>query len=317
MDAFVALTDREWFDRLSRMDGVDEVNFWSPHTRKLKNFSRGEPVLFKLKANEGRAIAGGGFFEHFTTLPLSIAWDTFEEKNGTASELEFRERILRLRHSPPNPNEPLVVGCHLLVEPFFWDEEDWIPEPRDWHPNIVRGKTYDLAEGEGRRLWEAVVTRLQGTPTGEQGGQDPGVPPEIPGGYGDPVARPHRVGQGTFKSVILDVYGRRCAVTREKALPALDAAHIRPYSEQPRHYVRNGLLLRSDVHRLFDAGYVTVTPEYRVEVSRRIRTDFNDGENYEKLHGSEIVLPGEEEWRPDPKALQWHNDNRFRDRGAL
>jgi len=312
VEAFVALTDREWFDRLSRMDGVDEVNFWSPHTRKLKNFSRGEPVLFKLKAREGRAIVGGGFFEHFTTLPISIAWDTFEEKNGAASLIEVRQRIARLRHDETDPWAEYLIGCHLLVEPFFWDEDDWIPEPPDWHPNIQRGRSYDLTQGEGRRLWNAVVARLQAKPSGGQTGQDPGAPPEVPGGYSDPVTRPHRVGQGTFKSVILDAYGRRCAVTREKALPVLDAAHIRPYSEEPRHYVRNGLLLRSDVHRLFDAGYVTVTPEYRVKVSRRIRTDFDDGENYGKLHGREILLPADNRCRPDRALLGWHNQHQFR-----
>ena len=44
--------------------------------------------------------------------------------------------------------------------------------------------------------------------------------------------------QSTFKSLILDAYGRQCAVTRERALPALDAAHIRDYSERPEHDVR-------------------------------------------------------------------------------
>ena len=53
---------------------------------------------------------------------------------------------------------------------------------------------------------------------------------------------------GTFKSLILDAYGRQCAVTRERALPALDAAHVRGCTERPEHYVRNGLLLHSDVH---------------------------------------------------------------------
>lgn len=53
---------------------------------------------------------------------------------------------------------------------------------------------------------------------------------------------------------------------------------IRPFKEEPRHYGRNGLLLRSDVHKLFDAGYVTATPEYEFEVSDRIHTDFDDME---------------------------------------
>jgi putative restriction endonuclease len=101
-------------------------------------------------------------------------------------------------------------------------------------------------------------------------------------------------------------------VTREKALPALEAAHIVPFTQTKLHLVPNGLLLRSDVHRLFDAGYITVTPEYRVEASPRMREDFDDGDNYLRLHGSGILVPESAELRPDPAALRWHNENRFR-----
>lgn len=112
--------------------------------------------------------------------------------------------------------------------------------------------------------------------------------------------------------MITDAYGRECAITRERALPALEAAHIKPFSETESHDLRNGLLLRSDVHRLFDAGYITVTPEYRVEASRRMREDFNDGENYLRLHGSHVIVPTREDLRPDPESLRWHNEHRFR-----
>ena len=81
--------------------------------------------------------------------------------------------------------------------------------------------------------------------------------------------------------LVTEAYGRPCAITRERVLPALEAAHIRTFSELETHTVRNGLLLRSDVHRLFDAGYITVTPEHCVEASRRMRDDFNDGELHE------------------------------------
>jgi putative restriction endonuclease len=76
--------------------------------------------------------------------------------------------------------------------------------------------------------------------------------------------------------------------------------------------VKHGLLLRSDVHRLFDSGYLTVTPEYKVEASARMRGDFNDGENYMRLHGSGIWVPHDARLKPDPEVLQWHNDNVFR-----
>jgi hypothetical protein len=49
-----------------------------------------------------------------------------------------------------------------------------------------------------------------------------------------------------------------------------------------------------------------------VEVSHRVREDFNDGENYLKMRGAEIVVPEREGWRPDRAALAWHNERRFR-----
>lgn len=129
---------------------------------------------------------------------------------------------------------------------------------------------------------------------------------------GDPTLVPRRVGQGTFRVAVTEAYQRQCAITRERALPALEAAHIRPFAEVQTHYVRQGLLLRSDVHRLFDVGYLTVTPQLKVEASSRMKEDFNDGDNYLKLNGSDVWVPQNPKLRPDPEALRWHNDNVFR-----
>ena len=221
----------------------------------------------------------------------------------------MRHSIAKLRREDARPWEDYTIGCILLVEPFFWPEEAWLPAPEDWASTIVRGKSYDLQSPIGSRLWEEVLMRLQGR-------EWPALLSDRAagtfGGYGAPVPVPHRIGQGTFRALVTDAYGRRCAVTQEKALPALEAAHIRPFSAEASHHVRNGLLLRSDIHRLFDSGYITVTPEYRVEASSRMRDDFDDGDNYLRLHGSEILLPRQAALHPDPEALRWHNENCFR-----
>lgn len=314
MKAFVAVTDKAWFDyqrALSRREPVEEVNFWTPKPwgGRFRALDRGQPLLFKLK-RPFNAIVGGGFFEHYTELSISLAWEAFGEKNGAPSLAAVRERTARLRRDRPRPWEDYTIGCILLAEPFFWEEDEWIPQPSDWKPNTQRGAGYDLTAGVGRRLWEEIALRLHRTATPERAAERP--PPEIPGGYADPLHQPRRVGQGIFRSVVTDVYHRQCAVTRERALPALDAAHIRPFSVVPENYVQNGLLLRSDVHRLFDAGYVTVTPDYRVEVSGRIRTDFDDGENYEKLHGGRVWVPKDAQLRPRREFLVWHNETKYR-----
>jgi putative restriction endonuclease len=107
----------------------------------------------------------------------------------------------------------------------------------------------------------------------------------------------------------MDAYGRACTVTTEHSLPVLEAAHIKPYSQGGEHTVCNGL---SDIHALFDRGYVTVTPDHHFEVSRRLKEDFDNGQSYHPFNGNRIPLPGRAADRPDPRLLKWHNQNIFR-----
>jgi len=130
--------------------------------------------------------------------------------------------------------------------------------------------------------------------------------------FGDPTLIRPRLGQGAFRVVITDVYDRHCAVTRERVLPVLEAAHIKPVAEGGRHEIPNGLLLRSDLHRLFDRGYVTVTPDYKVRVSRRLRDDFHNGEEYFQLEKKELWIPHKISERPDREFLEWHGDIVFK-----
>jgi putative restriction endonuclease len=88
----------------------------------------------------------------------------------------------------------------------------------------------------------------------------------------------------------------------------LEAGHIRPYAESGPHEINNGLLLRSDLHNLFDLGYLTVTFDYKVEVSRRIREEFENGRDYYALHGKTLeVMPRQEAARPAREFLEWHH----------
>lgn len=101
---------------------------------------------------------------------------------------------------------------------------------------------------------------------------------------------------------------KRCAITGEKTLPVLESAHIKPYSSSGPHWVNNGLLLRSDLHKLFDNGYVTITSDYRIEVSSRIRKEFAIGREYYQYHGKELlILPEKIIERPGKQFIEWHN----------
>jgi putative restriction endonuclease len=119
------------------------------------------------------------------------------------------------------------------------------------------------------------------------------------------LVRP-RLGQGTFRVAVMDAYGRTCAVTGEHSLPALEAAHIRSYTSAGPHEVKNGLLLRADFHRLFDQGYVTVSSDYRLQVSPRLKLDYQNGRSYYPFDDTPIRVPDDERLRPDPEYLAWH-----------
>jgi putative restriction endonuclease len=189
-----------------------------------------------------------------------------------------------------------------LTQPFFFDETDWIPVPKSWSPNIVSFKTNDTGEAEGLALWDTVSERTTRFPAFAVGPANR---------FGEPQLVKPRLGQGAFRVLVTDIYGRRCAVTQERTLPALEAAHIRPYSDGGEHEARNGMLFRRDIHSLFDLGYVTVTPDLRFEVSRRIREEFDNGKHYYALHGQRIFVPDNLGQRPDPGVLSWHNEHCF------
>ena len=297
----VAVTDSDWFEMLRWNPSLSEVNFWSPSPKNFSALQEGELFLFKLHAPRNM-IVGGGIFAHTTTLPCSLAWEVFGESNGAHSALEMRERITKYRTADPNNHSDFAIGCRILTQPFFFAETDWIA-PVNWSPNIVSFKTYNTDNADGLQLWEAICDRLSRRPENEVA--------EAARRYGKPQRIQPRLGQPGFRVLVRDIYGRRCAVTRERTLPALEAAHIRPYNKGGEHKAQNGLLLRRDIHSLFDAGYVTVTPDLSFEVSHRIREEFENGRDYYALQGKRIAMPKRLIERPDPSALVWHNDHRF------
>jgi putative restriction endonuclease len=265
-------------------------------------FKRARCFCFKLHAPRN-VIIGGGIFAYANALPCSLAWEAFREANGASSAQEMRARIARYRRTDPTDRSDFEVGCRILTQPFFFAERDWIPAPTSWSPNIVSFKTYNTGNADGLALWEAVNDRL---------GQAKASMESEQARFGEPQLIRPRLGQAAFRVLVTDIYQRRCAVTQERTLPALEAAHIRPYGDGGEHEARNGLLLRRDIHSLFDAGYVTVTPDLHFEVSRRIREEFNNGKHYYALHGRTIDAPTDVRLRPDPDALSWHNEQCFR-----
>ncbi|MFH1944550.1 MAG: HNH endonuclease [Acidobacteriota bacterium] len=310
MNFFIGVTDNNWFELLSSLsqkNAVDEVNFWQPSgSRRFQAITPGEPFLFKLHSPLN-FIVGGGFFAHFSLLSSTIAWDAFGELNGARTYSEMRASISRLRSKQDLPTADFQIGCILLEQPFFFSQRNWIPVPADWSPNIVQGKTYSMLVEPGKSLWDR-VRLLLGTPAYRR---DQSSVDEQPRFGKETLVKP-RLGQGSFKVLVTDAYRRSCAITAERALPALEAAHIKPYASGGEHRIDNGVLLRADMHRLFDRGYITITGDLRVEVSRKIREEFENGRYYYTFHGKSVSKPDLRFDPPEKDFLIWHNEQIFK-----
>lgn len=309
MRMYVGITDSDWYEQLSA-DRPDEVNFWKPGGKTgFKALEPGGLFLFKLHAPQNY-IVGGAHFVRFSFLPVSLAWEAFGAKNGVHDIREFHQRITKYRQKngtfdgDPDP----TIGCVILNEPFWFSRDEWIDVPASWPMNVVQGMSFDSLEREGSALYAAVRERLEMRAfaerlllTGEERAR-----------YGEPYLSKARLGQGAFRVLVTEAYQRRCSITGERTLPVLQASHIKPYSQEGEHRVNNGLLLRADLHILFDQGLVTVTPEHVVEVSDSIKEKFENGRDYYALRGQKLkVLPASQRDLPDPELLRWHNEQLF------
>jgi len=112
-----------------------------------------------------------------------------------------------------------------------------------------------------------------------------------------------RRGQPLFRKRLLDVYGARCAITNCDAVEVLEAAHIKSHGEGGSMDTSNGLLLRADIHTLFDLGLISVDPaSWKILVHQSIAHTTVAAE----LSKRTLRLPSGQADRPSPDALADH-----------
>lgn len=307
MRGYIGVTDGEWANFLN-VSGCAEVNFWIPSNRPFKALKVGEPFLFKSKYPDNRLI-GGGFFEHATSLRCSEAWNCLGSGNGVPDLPALVRKVNDYRDEPVHDPDP-IIGCIILNDVTFFSSDSCPPGPASFAKNVVSGKGYTLPSEDTEV--EAAFRLLAMAQAADAAPIDYFHPDTTAEMFGDArLVRP-RLGQGGFRASILDAYGRRCAITGHKITPTLQAAHIRPVSEGGQHRVDNGLLLRSDVHTMFDLGFLTVDPNFALRVSPSLRDEFGNGEEFYQREGRVIALPTGSQQQPNREFLEWHGAEVFR-----
>jgi len=111
-----------------------------------------------------------------------------------------------------------------------------------------------------------------------------------------------RDGQSNFRGELEAAYEGKCAISGCGVPEVLEAAHILCYRGVHTNHVQNGILLRADLHCLFDAGLILVAHDYRILVSNRLA-----GSEYFDYHQRSIFLPKDVRHRPHPEALKRRN----------
>jgi putative restriction endonuclease len=326
---YIANTDRQWYDYLTSIGQlsspgrpmVAEANFWFPSAQEphITSAIAGTPVFLRLKSPH-KAIAGVGFYASYRMLSLEDAWDFFGAGNGDPDREQFYRRIRRYRMrssgsaQAASGDDVLLrpLACMVLRAVEFWSPECWIPwsTAQGYADSIVTGK-FERDDANRARLLSAIGgagevreaefgDRFQLVEADERSWRvqsDTAV----------------REGQASFRLRLIDAYESQCAITGEHTTPVLDAAHIQPYLGRRSNHVQNGLLLTKEFHTLFDRGYVTVTPDFRVRVSKKLKSDFSNGRRYYPFDGQPLAkLPDDAAQRPSSDALDWHGRHVFR-----
>ncbi|UBX50019.1 HNH endonuclease [Providencia alcalifaciens] len=112
-----------------------------------------------------------------------------------------------------------------------------------------------------------------------------------------------REGQQAFRLKLLTAYSSKCAVTGSKIIELLEAAHIRPYQGRWHCHASHGLLLKADIHTLFDKGLLWINDDYTVQLADSLL----DSE-YAEYHGKSLLLPKNKSDMPSVADLTLHRD---------
>lgn len=110
-----------------------------------------------------------------------------------------------------------------------------------------------------------------------------------------------RRGQAAFRAKLLRAYNNRCAITGCDVTEALEAAHILPFRGKHTHVIENGLLLRADIHTLFDLGLIWVSAEGNVGISASLKKTA-----YAELRDQPLSSPAKKSQSPKPEYLAEH-----------
>jgi putative restriction endonuclease len=291
----ISPTDKNWFDYLKREQFNSNVNFWTPTPWNIKKLKPKDKLYFMLKSPI-RKIGGFGEFVEYNNMTALDAWNHFGYRNGRSSRQEFIDSIQEYidKNSQKYGGIPIdinnyQIGCIKLDNCEFWDDENFIDitnKQIEFAPQVVTIKYFDQYD---------IISKTQEENNNFNIVSEPRI--------GKKATTNIRAGQSEFKAKILRTYNNMCCISGETIPELLEAAHIQEYRNYNSNHVQNGLLLRVDLHRLYDNRLLFIDREYLIHVSSLITSQF-----YRQYHGQKIRIPNSLSDRPSAEALEIRKD---------
>lgn len=291
----ISPTDKNWFDFLKSAELNSYVNFWTPTPWNIKKLKKGNRLYFMLKSPI-RKIGGFGEFVEYKNMMTADAWKEFGYRNGRTSRIEFIDSIQNYidKNSDKFGGKAInaatyEIGCIVLNNCEFWDEPQFLKPENfnvDFATQVVTIKYFDEFDPFTKVIDEDDDFKIVSETRNDKLG-----------------LIKIRDGQSKFKGKILRAYNNKCCVTGETIPELLEAAHIQEYRNKESNHVQNGLLLRVDIHRLYDNRLIFIDKNYVVHISNLITST-----EYRQYNGRVINLPSALSDYPSKGALEMRKD---------
>jgi hypothetical protein len=293
-----------WWERFNFMPGPDDRCYGyvppmgpysSPPNPKVKH---GWLTVLCSKPNQKALLRPVGWYEDATfesglqTRPKHVSLKPSLQHFWKTSKYSLTAKaadsyLIPVENRERFPVIPTVTFRRPYLYARFVDEEHTIHDPYPGLSKIAEriSALKRRAETVNGSSLNSLLARAQGTAQLE-GEFDPTDDTDARERIAASIVR--RRGQPEFRQQLLKAYGGRCAISDCDCVDALEAAHIRRYGRgEDTNHVQNGLLLRSDLHTLFDLGKITVDPrDYKIMIGKELMNTV-----YGKLHGKKLRLP--------------------------
>lgn len=286
----ISPTDIDWFNFL-RSEGLNsEINFWTPTPWNISGLTKEDKLYFMLKSPI-RKIGGYGQFVEYKNISVNEAWNKYGFKNGCASKRELIERLDSYKASNSSDERSVMdteIGCIVLTNAMFFDDDKFINLENyalDFKRHIVKIKYFNELDPLESEISKTTKDFELLSINSEKLKKSRLVT--------------ERKGQGNFRAIITRAYSNKCCITNEPTPELVEAAHIQSYIDENSNHVKNGLLLRVDLHKLYDNGLLYIDDFYAVHVSPEVKSEY-----YQKLNGKIISLPVNLNEHPSKDALK-------------